>query len=93
MGLWIVFGNENVVFTMGWKKFAETEKGQRVRSNVKVMLTVFLHQGCCASGILTSGTKSESLLLSHSAETSKRECKEKNTSVVEKQLLVPPSWQ
>jgi hypothetical protein len=27
MGLWISCGNENAVFTMGWKKFAETEKG------------------------------------------------------------------
>jgi hypothetical protein len=27
MGLWILCGNENVVFTVGWKKFAETEKG------------------------------------------------------------------
>jgi hypothetical protein len=27
MGLWEKCGNENSVFTMGWKKFAETEKG------------------------------------------------------------------
>jgi hypothetical protein len=26
-GLWIQFGNENAVFKMDWKKFAETEKG------------------------------------------------------------------
>jgi hypothetical protein len=26
MGLWIQCGNENAVFTMGWKKFAKTEK-------------------------------------------------------------------
>jgi hypothetical protein len=27
MDLWIQCGNENTIFTMGWKKFAETEKG------------------------------------------------------------------
>jgi hypothetical protein len=27
MGLWIRSGNENAVFTMGSKNFAETEKG------------------------------------------------------------------
>jgi hypothetical protein len=27
MGLWIQSGNKNVVFTMGWKKFAKTKKG------------------------------------------------------------------
>jgi hypothetical protein len=27
MGLWIQCGNENAFFTMGWKKFTETEKG------------------------------------------------------------------
>jgi hypothetical protein len=27
MGLWIRYGNENAVFTVGWKKFAETKKG------------------------------------------------------------------
>jgi hypothetical protein len=27
MDLWIRCGNENAVFTMGWKKFAETKKG------------------------------------------------------------------
>jgi hypothetical protein len=26
MGLWIRSGNKNAVFTMGWKKFTETEK-------------------------------------------------------------------
>jgi hypothetical protein len=38
-----------------------------------------------------SGANSESLVLSRSAETSKRKCQEKKTSVVEKKLLVPPS--
>jgi hypothetical protein len=27
MGLWMFCGNENAVFTMGWKTFAESEKG------------------------------------------------------------------
>jgi hypothetical protein len=27
MGVWIRCGNKNAVFAMGWKKFAETEKG------------------------------------------------------------------
>jgi hypothetical protein len=27
MGLWIQCGNENAVFTIGWKNFAQTEKG------------------------------------------------------------------
>jgi hypothetical protein len=27
MGLWIRRGNENAVFRIGWKKFAETENG------------------------------------------------------------------
>jgi hypothetical protein len=27
MGLWIQCGNKNAVFTVGWKKFAETGKG------------------------------------------------------------------
>jgi hypothetical protein len=27
MGFWIGCGNKNAVFTMGWKKFARTEKG------------------------------------------------------------------
>jgi hypothetical protein len=27
MGLWIRCGNENAVFTMGWKTFIETEEG------------------------------------------------------------------
>jgi hypothetical protein len=27
MGLWIQCGNENAIVTMGWKKFAEIEKG------------------------------------------------------------------
>jgi hypothetical protein len=27
MGLWMQCGNENAIFTLGWKKFAETEKG------------------------------------------------------------------
>jgi hypothetical protein len=40
-----------------------------------------------------SGANSGLLVLSWSAETSKRKCWEKNTSVVEKQLLVPPSCQ
>jgi hypothetical protein len=53
----------------------------------------FWHQGCYALSILTSGVNSELLVLSQSAETSKRKCQEKNTSVVDKQLLVPPSWQ
>jgi hypothetical protein len=26
MGAWILCGNENAVFTMGWKKFAETKR-------------------------------------------------------------------
>jgi hypothetical protein len=34
---------------------------------------------------------SESLVLSRSAEMSKRKCQEKKTLVLEKQLLVPPS--
>jgi hypothetical protein len=43
-----------------------------------------------------SGANSELLVLSQisqSAETSKRKCHEKKTSVVDKQLLVPPSGQ
>jgi hypothetical protein len=53
----------------------------------------FWNWRCCASWILTSRVNSESLVLSQIAETPKRNCKEKKTSVVEKQLLGPPSWQ
>jgi transposase len=56
MGLWIRCGNENEVFTIGWKKFAETEKGAAGQvereSHVDgffyikgVMHHEFLHQG------------------------------------------------
>jgi hypothetical protein len=38
-----------------------------------------------------SRVTSESLVLSQNAETSTRKYQEKKTSVVEKQLLVPPS--
>jgi hypothetical protein len=61
--------------------------------SMKDMLTVFWHRVCCASWIFTSGAKSKSLVLSQSAEISKRKCQEKKTSVVEKLLLTPPSWQ
>jgi hypothetical protein len=27
MGLWIQCGNQNAFFTIGWKKFTDTEKG------------------------------------------------------------------
>jgi hypothetical protein len=27
MGLWVQCGNENAVFTLGWKEFSETKKG------------------------------------------------------------------
>jgi hypothetical protein len=40
---------KNAVFTIGWKKFTETEKARGVKCNVKVMLTVFFTSGCCAS--------------------------------------------
>jgi hypothetical protein len=41
MDLWIQYGNKIAVFTIGWKKFAETEKS--------VVGQVFLYRGCCAS--------------------------------------------
>jgi hypothetical protein len=50
MGLWIQHGNKNAVFMMGWKKFAETEKG--AAGQVKRERHVdgsFWHRGCCAS--------------------------------------------
>jgi hypothetical protein len=50
MGLWTRCGNENAVFTMGWKIFSKTEKG--VVGQVECEGYVdgsFLHQGCCAS--------------------------------------------
>jgi hypothetical protein len=28
MGLWIRCGNKNAIFTVGWEKFAENEKGK-----------------------------------------------------------------
>jgi hypothetical protein len=94
MGLWIRCGNENAVFTMCWKKFAETEKSLRARLIVKVTLTDFFeHLGYCAPWILTSAVNSESVVLSRNAEKFKRKCQEKNTSVAEKQHLVSPSWQ
>jgi hypothetical protein len=87
-----VYGYDNAIFTMGWKKSAETEKvaaGHVEReSNVDVS---FWHRGCCARRIIMSGANNESLVLSRSADTYKRKCQEKETSVVEKQRLVPPS--
>jgi hypothetical protein len=65
---------------MGWKK------AQRVRSNVKVMLTFFVFKGVVRHEFLHKGK--QSLVLSQSTETSKRG--KKKTSFVEKQLLVPP---
>jgi hypothetical protein len=38
-----------------------------------------------------SGANSESLVSYQSAETYRRKCQEKKTTVVKKQLLVPPS--
>jgi hypothetical protein len=76
------------------KNLPRPRNAWKARSNVEVMLTVaFGHRGCCASWILMSGANSELLVLPRSAETSKRKCQEKKTSVVNKQLLVPPSWQ
>jgi hypothetical protein len=55
MGLWIRCGNENAIFTMGWKKFAKTEKvavGQVERESHVTFFLIegvvhhdFLHQG------------------------------------------------
>jgi hypothetical protein len=60
------------------KNSPRPKKARRVRSKVKVMLAGFFwHRGCCASWILTSGANSESLVLSRSAETSKRYFQEK----------------
>jgi hypothetical protein len=55
MGLWIRRGNENAVFTIGWKKFTETDKIRQVRLNVKVMLTVFLRHGAVHHEFLILG--------------------------------------
>jgi hypothetical protein len=75
------------------EKFAETEKcaaGQGERqSHVDGF---FLYRGCCLAWILTSEANSESLVLSRSAEASKRR-QQKRTPVVGKQLLGPPTWQ
>jgi hypothetical protein len=42
MGLWIRCGNKNEVFTMGWKKFAKTEKGVAGQVNCESHVDVFL---------------------------------------------------
>jgi hypothetical protein len=62
-----------------------------VRSNMKVMLTFFFtSRFLCIMNSYVRG-KNESLVLSQSAETYRRKCQEIKTSVVEKQLLGPPS--
>jgi hypothetical protein len=53
--LWIRCGNENGVFTMSQKKFAETKKGAVVQVEHESHVDGFVWRGCCASWILTSG--------------------------------------
>jgi hypothetical protein len=93
MGLWIWCGNENPVFTIGWKKFADTKKGAAGQVDRESHVDGFFDmEGVVHHEFLCQGqTVNESLVLSWSAETSKRKCQEKNTSVVEKQLLVLPT--
>jgi hypothetical protein len=61
-GLWwnmdirIWCGNENAVFTMGWKKFSETEKGaMSLVERESHFDNFFWHRGCCVSWILSQG--------------------------------------
>jgi hypothetical protein len=50
MGLWIGCGNENAAFTVGWKKFAETEKGAVGQAERESHVDRFFgHRGCCTS--------------------------------------------
>jgi hypothetical protein len=52
MGLWTRCGNENVVFTVCWKKFAETEggmEGQVEHESHVDCFFFFLNLGRCAS--------------------------------------------
>jgi hypothetical protein len=56
MGLWIWCENKNVVFMVGWKKFAETKKDtvSQVKRESHVA-SFFLHWSCSASWILLLG--------------------------------------
>jgi hypothetical protein len=94
MGLWIWCGNENAVFTVDWKKFAETEKDaagqvERERHVDNVFLTSRM---LCIMNSYIRGKQWIAGIISK-CWNFKRKCQERKTSVVEKQLLVPPSWQ
>jgi hypothetical protein len=50
MDLLIQSGNKKSIFTMGWKKFAETEKGTVGQVEHESHVDgIFLHRGHCAS--------------------------------------------
>jgi hypothetical protein len=55
MDLWICCGNENAVFTMGWKNLPRLKKEQQVRSNVNVSLAVFSDEGVVYHEFLYQG--------------------------------------
>jgi hypothetical protein len=69
------------------KNSRRPKKARRVRSKVKVMLTVsFDIDGVGHHKFLRQGKTINRWLLSRNAETSKRKCQEKKTSVADKQL-------
>jgi transposase len=87
MGLWIRCGNENTVFTWVGKDSPRPKKERRVRSNVSHFDGFFLTSRmlCIMNSYVRAN--SESLVLSRSAETSKRICQDKR-----RQLRRNNSW-
>jgi hypothetical protein len=92
MDLWIQCGNENAVFTMGWKKFAETEKDAAGQVECESHVDGFFdiegvvhHEFLCQEQTVNHWYYLDVL------KCLKRKCQAKKTTIVEKQLLVPPS--
>jgi hypothetical protein len=97
----IIIGNETWVYGYNaetkiqsslWvgKNSPRPKKARRVTSNVKVM-TFFTSRGVVHHEFLRQGQTVNRWYYLGSADTSNRNSEEKKTSVVEKQLLVPPS--
>jgi hypothetical protein len=74
----------------GLEIFTETEKGAAGQVERESLLTVVFDIKDVVHHEFLHRANSESLVLSRSTETSKKKYQEKKTSVVDKQLLVPP---
>jgi hypothetical protein len=85
MGLWIQCGNENAVFTMGWKKFAETKKGTAGQVEHESHVYGFFEiEGVVHHKFSHQGKTVNHWYYLEVLKESKRKCLEKNISVVEK---------